>query len=76
MIRTRNALGVTKELGADVRFLEILSADHKLAVAVWLDAGDVVHLAQPGDRDFDRYMSAFGLEPSKIVDLAKVVGQE
>lgn len=71
MIRARTSSGKVAALPEDTRFLEIMSADQKVAAAVWIDEGDVVHVAQPGDKDFDRYLNAFGLTAAKVVDLAK-----
>lgn len=71
MIRVRASSGKIQDLPEDVRFLEILARDGLLAAAVWVDEGDVVHVTQPGDRDFDRYVQAFGLQPAKVIDLAK-----
>jgi hypothetical protein len=58
-------------LPEDARCFEVLARDGKLAVALWVDEGDVVHVSQPGDRDFDRYCKAFGLQAARVVDLAK-----
>ena len=72
MIRARTAPGELRDL-QDARFVEILTSDLKLAACIWIDDGDVVHVTHPGDRDFERYLQAFGLSPAKVIQIDKTL---
>lgn len=67
MIRLRTASGETRDAGAD--FVEILAADGSLAAVAWIDSGNLVRFVKPGDRDFDRYAKAFGLNQARVINL-------
>lgn len=73
MIRARTATGDLRDL-QDARFVEVLTADLKLAACIWIDDGDVVHVTHPGERDFERYLQAFGMSPAKIIEIDKILG--
>ena len=73
MIRFRKSGGELQDLSPDTRFVEILAADGRLAACIWIDDGDILHVSRVGDLDFSRYISAFGLQPAKVIDLAKAM---
>ena len=58
------------DLPPGFRFVEILSADAKLAAIVWTDDGDVVKVARAKEPECMNYAQAFGIECARIVELA------
>ena len=73
MIRLRKSGGELQDLSPDTRFVEIISADNKLAACIWIDDGDVIHVSRDGDQDFDRYIAAFGLQSARVIELATAI---
>ena len=75
MIRMRAANGRVMPVPEGARFVEILSADERLAGVVWIDDGDVIHMARSGEQDANRYAHAFGIPVARVVDLDEAFKQ-
>jgi len=71
MLRLRDVHGRTVDLPEGLRFIEILSADQLLAGLVWMDDGQVVHVAKAGDPVCENYAQRFGMATARLVDLAR-----
>lgn len=67
MLRLRNPKGSLFTVPTEMRFVEILSSDGRLAAVVWQDDGDVVHVSQAGEPECENYARAFGVTTARVV---------
>ena len=54
-----------------MRFVEILSADMKLAAIVWQDNSGIVRVSKAGEHECGNYARAWSLPLANVVELAK-----
>lgn len=67
MIRARNKAGAHLAISPDVGFLEICDSTGKVAVAVYTDSAQLVHVVTKDSHEASRYANIFNVQFTDIV---------